>query len=82
MVSDSSTVIEEINTMRKSGLASLAIFYYDFKEDEKKDLRGPLSSVLFQPCNQSDSYYVFLSTFYSTHRDGAQSPSDDNLSDV
>ncbi len=65
--------------MRKSGLALLAMFYYDFREDEKKDLRGLLSSVLFQLCDQSDSYYNVLSTFYSTHRDGAQSPSDDEL---
>ena len=65
--------------MQKSGLASLAMFYYDFKEDEKKDLRGLLSSVLFQLCDQSDSYYDILSTFYSTHRRGAKFPSDDEL---
>ena len=65
--------------MRKSGLASLAMFYYDFREDQKKDLRGLLSSVLFQLCDQSDSYYDILSTFYSTHRHGAQSPSNDEL---
>ena len=65
--------------MRKSGLASLAMFYYDFREDEKKALRGLLSSVLFQLSDQSDSYHGILSTFYSTHRDGAQSPSDDEL---
>ena len=65
--------------MRKSGLAVFAMFYYDFREDEKKDLRGLLSSVLFQLCDQSDSYYNILSTFYSTHRDGAQSPSDEEL---
>jgi len=75
----SSTIIEEIDTMRKSGLASLAMFYYDFREDEKKALRGLLSSVLFQLSDQSDSYHGILSTFYSTHRDGAQSPSDDEL---
>jgi hypothetical protein len=75
----SSTIIEEIETLRKSGLASLAMFYYDFREDQKKDLRGLLSSVLFQLCDQSDSYYNLLSTFYSTHRYGAQSPSDDEL---
>jgi len=75
----SSTIIEEIETMRKSGLASLAMFYYDFREDEKKDLRGLLSSVLFQLSDQSHSYYDILSTFYSTHRDGTQSPSDDEL---
>jgi len=55
------------------------MFYYDFREDEKKDLRGLLSSVLFQLCDQSDSYYNILSTFYSTHRDGTQSPSDHEL---
>jgi hypothetical protein len=65
--------------MRKSGLASLAMFYYDFREDEKKDLHGLLSSVLFQLSDQSHSYYDILSTFYSTHRDGTQSPSDDEL---
>jgi hypothetical protein len=78
-VTTSSTIIEEIETMRKSGLASLAMFYYDFREDEKKDLRGLLSSVLFQLSDQSHSYYDILSTFYSTHRDGTQSPSDDEL---
>ena len=65
--------------MRKSGLASLAIFYCDFREDEKKDARGLLSSILFQLCNQSDSYHDILASFYSTHCDGAQSPSDDRL---
>ena len=79
MVLGSSTIIEEIEAMQKSGLASLAMFYYDFREDEKKDLRGLLSSVLFQLCDQSDSYYDILSAFYSRHRDGAQSPSNDKL---
>ena len=65
--------------MRQSGLASLAMFYYDFEEDQKKDLRGLLSSILFQLCDQSDSYYDILSTFHSKHRDGAQTPSDDDL---
>jgi len=75
----SSTIIEAIEDLQKSGLASLAMFYYDFREKEKKDLRGLLSSVLFQLCNQSYSYYAILSTFYSTYHDGARSPSDDEL---
>jgi hypothetical protein len=65
--------------MRKSGLASLAFYYYDFREDQKKDLRGLLLSVLFQLCDQSDSYHDILSDLYSTHRQGAQNPSDDEL---
>ena len=75
----SSAVIEEIKTMQESGLACLAMYYYDFREDKKKDLRGLLSSVLFQLCDQSDSYHRIISTLYSTHRKGAQSPSDDEL---
>ena len=65
--------------MRKCGLAFLAFFYHDFREDQKRDLRGLLSSVLFQFCDQSDPYCDILSKFYSTHRYGAQSPSDDAL---
>jgi len=65
--------------MQKSGLASLAIFYYDFREKEKNDLRGLLSSTIFQLCNQSHSYYTILFTFYSTYHDGTRSPSNDEL---
>jgi len=65
--------------MQKSDLASLTIFYYDFREDRKKDVSGLLSSVLFQLCDQSDSYYDILSDFYTTHRNGAENPGDDKL---
>ena len=65
--------------MQKLGLASLAIFYHDFREDGKKHLSGLLSSVLFQLCNQSDSYYDILFAFYATHDNGAQLPGDDQL---
>ncbi len=43
--------------MQKCGLASLAFYYHDFREDEKKGRRGLLASVLFQLCDQSDSYH-------------------------
>jgi len=75
----SSAIIEDIETMQKSGDASLAMYFYDFRDDLKRDLRGLLSSTLFQLCDQSDSYYSVLSTFHSTHRDGAKSPRDDEL---
>jgi len=65
--------------MRKSGLACLAFYYHDFRDDQKKSLRGLLSSVLFQLCDQSDAYHDILSTFYSTHGHGKQRPSDDEL---
>ena len=76
---ESSTIIEDVENMRNSGLASLAIYFYDFREEDKKDLRGLLSSILFQLCDQSNSYYDILASFYSKNRDGAQSPGDDGL---
>jgi hypothetical protein len=75
----SSTIIDDIDTMTKSGLASLAFFYCDFREDEKRDLRGLLSSMLIQLSHQSDSYSQILSRFYSEHANGSKHPSDDQL---
>jgi hypothetical protein len=65
--------------MRKAGLASLAFFYCDFREDQKKDLRGLLSSFLVQLCHQSDSYSDILCNLYSEHANGSRHPSDDIL---
>jgi hypothetical protein len=65
--------------MRKAGLASLAFFYCDFREDKKRDLHGLLSSFLVQLCHQSDSYYDILFKLYSEHAKGSRHPSDDVL---
>ena len=65
--------------MRKAGLASLAFFYCDFREDQRNDRRGLLSSFLVQFCHQSDSYFDILSKFYSEHANGSRHPSDDVL---
>ena len=68
----SSAVIENIRTLQKSGLASLAFFYCDFRDDQKKDRRGLLSSLLVQLGEQSDTYSAILSEFYEAHRRGSQ----------
>jgi hypothetical protein len=75
----SSTIIDDVDSMRKAGLASLAFFYCDFREEEKTGLRGLLSSLLAQLCHQSDPYCDTLSKFYSEHADGLRRPSDDAL---
>ena len=79
MGSPSSTIIEEIDAMRKSGLVSLAFFYCDFREDPKKDRHGLLSSVLVQLCQQSKAYCDILSNLYLTHDKGLRQPSDSSL---
>jgi hypothetical protein len=80
MLLNSSTIIEEIEALRKSGLASLGFFYHDFRDDRKKDRRGLLSSFLLQLCHQSDSYCDILTEFYLEHGNGSQQPSDSALS--
>jgi hypothetical protein len=75
----SATIIEDVDAMRKAGLASLAFFYCDFREDQKKGVRGLLSSLLVQLCHQSDSYCDMLFKFYSEHAEGSRHPSDEAL---
>jgi NACHT domain len=79
MVLASSSIIENIDSMKNLGLASLAFFYCDFREDEKRGLRGLLTSMLVQLCHQSKSYRQILIDFYSEHANGSQHPSDDEL---
>jgi hypothetical protein len=79
MVLASSAIIQDIDAMRKSGLASLAFYYCDFREDVKRDRHGLLSSLLVQLCHQSDSYSNILSAFYTEHARGSQQASDDEL---
>jgi hypothetical protein len=83
MLLASSTIIEDIRTLQKSGLASLAFFYCDFRDDQKKDRRGLLSSLLVQLGEQSDAYSDILSKFLQAHRRGSQQShaSDGELAD-
>jgi hypothetical protein len=75
----SSAIIEDIRALQKSGLASLAFFYCDFREAQKKDVHGLLSSLLVQLGGQSDIYSATLSDFYAAHGRGSQHASDDEL---
>ena len=75
----SSSIIEDIIAMQKAGLASLAFFYFDFKNIQKMDRRELLSSLLVQLCHQSDSYCDILLKLYSEHDAGLQQLSDDGL---
>ena len=79
MLLASSAIIEDVRTLQKSGLASLGFFYCDFRDDQKKDQRGLLSSLLVQLCEQSDAYSAILSDFYAAHGDGSQHASDSEL---
>jgi hypothetical protein len=65
--------------MCRTGLATLAIFYFDFRDANKQNARNFLSSILLQFCHRSDSFSRILSSLYSTHSDGSREPSIDAL---
>ena len=65
--------------MRKRGLASLGFFYCDFRDDDKKNLRGLVTSLLVQLCDHSDCYSAILSKFYSERGGGLRQAGDDEL---
>ncbi|KAH9957784.1 hypothetical protein BC827DRAFT_1157101 [Russula dissimulans] len=72
----SSSIIEEITRICKAGLATTAFFYFDFKNETKKNSRGALSSLLLQLAAQSDVYSKNLSALYSEHHVGSKQPSE------
>lgn len=75
----SSTVVEDIAVTHKAGLASIALFYFDFKDTSKQGARGAFSSLVIQLAAQSDAYSKILSDLYSIHDSGSKQPSDDAL---
>ena len=75
----SSSIIEDIRGLRESRQASLAFFYCDFRDDQKQDRRGLLSSLIFQLCHQSDAYCAILSDFYLAYDHGSNYASDSEL---
>ncbi|KAH9071115.1 hypothetical protein EDB83DRAFT_316148 [Lactarius deliciosus] len=75
----SSVIIRDIENISNAGLASMAYFYFDFKDTAKQDSRALLSSLLIQLSNQSDVYCDILCTLYDTHHRGSVQPNDDAL---
>ena len=68
--------------MRDAGQATLAFFYFDFRDEEKKqDLRNFVTSLLCQLSARSSQCCEILSKIYSTHGNGTQQPSNSTLTD-
>ncbi|KAH9165412.1 hypothetical protein EDB89DRAFT_2076826 [Lactarius sanguifluus] len=75
----SSVIIQDMDNVCKAGFASMAYFYFDFKDTGKQDSHALLSSLLIQLSDQSDVYCDILLDLYSTHRRGSVQPNDDAL---
>jgi hypothetical protein len=75
----SSAIIEDIKNMREARPALIAYHYFDFKDASKRDLRGLLTSLLFQLGGRSDRCREVLYDLYTSCQDGPGRPSDATL---
>ena len=62
--------------LHDDGRASMAYFYFDFRDVDKQKLRNVLPSLLVQLSAQSDVCCDKLSQLYAAHDRGVRKPSD------
>jgi hypothetical protein len=74
-----SAIIQDIEGMHAAGLATLAYFYFDFRDVKKQDCYGLLSSLISQLSTESDSCFNILSQLYSDNTRGIRKPDIDAL---
>ena len=76
----SAAIIQHVMTLPDTGSAVLAYFYFDFRDEQKKTVRGAVDSLLIQlsalkPCRD------IIYRLYSTHGKGSQQPNNEILID-
>jgi len=74
-----STIIEDIAAMCEAGHASMAYFYFDFRNVNKQHLHDLIPSILIQLSARSQPRHDILSRLYDDHDNGTTRPSDLDL---
>jgi hypothetical protein len=74
-------VIQDIEAMCEAGNASMAYFYFDFRDASKQGLGDLLPSLLAQLSASSGPRCDILSDLYSAHDQGKKQPSDSALAE-
>ena len=74
MVPIRSAIIQEIESMHAAGLATMAYYYFDFRDVKKQDCHGLLSSLISQLSAESGSCFNILSQLYHDHGHGGRIP--------
>ena len=62
--------------LRDAGRASIAYFYFDFRDVDKQNLHNLLPSLLIQLSTRSDHCFDILSQLYDSCNRGVQRPDD------
>ena len=74
-----SAVIQDVEAMHAAGLATMAYYYFDFRDVKKQDCYGLLSSLISQLSAESDSCFGIVSQLYFDHGRGLRKPDIDAL---
>ena len=81
MIPTSSTVIQDIEALCEAGNASMAYFYFDFRNAGKQGLQDLLRSLLLQLSAHSALRCDILSEIHSAHDEGKKQPGDRDLAE-
>ena len=77
----SAGIIQYILTSHDTGKATLAYFYFDFRDEQKTNVRDAVTSLLIQLSAYSQPFHDIIYRLYSAHGKGAQQPSNEFLID-
>ena len=77
----SSTVIQDVGAMCKAGNASMAYFYFDFRNANQQGLQDLVRSFLTQLSARLAPHCDILSKLYSDHDEGKSQPSESDLAE-
>ena len=75
----SSAIIQDIMELQEAGQATVAYFYFDFKDTNKQDLGNALASLVTQLSAYSDSCCNILSHVHQGHHDAVYRPSAESM---
>ena len=85
MLTISAAIIQYIMTLHdtgsKTGSATLTYFYFDFRNEEKQNVRNAVTSILIQLSASSKHCCDILYRLYSAHGKGTRQPSNEILID-
>ena len=79
MVHIRSAIIQNVEGMLAAGLATMAYYYFDFRNVKKQDCYGLLSSLISQLSAETNSCFSIVSQLYSDHGRGLRKPDIDAL---
>ena len=81
MLTTSSAIIQHITKLRDARRATLAYFYFDFRDEQKPNMRNAVTSLLIQLSAYSKLCCDLIYRLYSSHGKGTQQPSNATLID-